>query len=198
MTRSISHANRHRDMEPLSRSPSHRLSPTVHRPILRSAHTMRWSSLLLLLMMLPGLVLPAGVLMRICKCASMASAEHAAVHSCCANHSCCAMVTPEHQPTAGCCGNDHRGMPGLDTPAFNKGDGASLRAVACKCQWVQITDQQPDSTTPQFSFPFGGVPPPIATAVLLPSLDCDALIPWPAAETRPPPPDHARNLPLLL
>ena len=130
-------------MEPLNRSVFHSLSPTAHRPILRPAYTMRWSSLLLLLMMLPGLVLPAGVIMRICKCTSMASAERAAIHSCCAE------VTPEPEPTASCCGNDHRRMPGPDTTAFKKGDGTSLRAFACKCQWVKVTDQQPDSTPPQ-------------------------------------------------
>ncbi len=88
-------------------------------------------------------------------------------------------------------GREHR-LPGP------KGGSAALTAATCKCDWVKVTDRQPDSMPPVSPLQVGLSHPPIESVIVPPLGDQGSLRHWPAADNRPPPPDRARNLPLLL
>lgn len=150
---------------------------------------MRFSAALALLLMLPGLLLPAGLLLRICKCAeSMLGVPPAAM-------SCCAKAKQPAQPaTPSCCQQHDRRER---APA---GDDAidTLDAVPCKCIWVKLTDRQPDPVPlpPALDFDFHA--PLVASLAVSPQHAEGQPLRWLAADNRPPPPDRERNLPLLL
>jgi hypothetical protein len=149
---------------------------------------MRVSPTFLLLLMLPGLLLPAGLLLRLCRCAEAA----VAVASCCAvrgpsqAQACCAA----HEPTAAA---DARSAPGErgDVPV-----AASTRP--CGCVWIAPNEHKPDPAPPDVVAP--AAPPllPIAAVAVPPSAARPSHHTPPAEPARPPPPDRRRNLPLRL
>lgn len=150
---------------------------------------MRSLTAFLLLCMLPGLLLPMGFVMRICRCAEASVAQFPEGRSCCAKKS-----VPSLAPKSSCCqhaGHDRR------SPS-PEGGTTEVTAVACRCDWVKIADHQPDSTPPAAHLQLDLSHPPIGPVTVPPLGDQGCLRPWPAAENRPPPPDRARNLPLLL
>lgn len=142
---------------------------------------MRRAALLLLLLVLPGLLLPAGARWHVCGCAVPMSAQPSA---CCAP----AAATPDAPPSC-CAGKPARGAP----PA--------LAANDCRCEWRALPDLGDDgpATPPtadaapaapvalQFAVaPLAIAAPPIARA-------------WSPRHQRPPPhPFAARNLPLRI
>ena len=149
---------------------------------------MRFLTALALLLMLPGLLLPAGLLLRICKCAeSMLGAPPAAM-------SCCAKAKQPAQPaTPSCCQQHDRRER---APAGD--DAIDTIAVPCKCIWVKMTDREPDPVPLPLALDFDFHAPLVAGLTVLPQHDEGQPLRWLAAENRPPPPDRERNLPLLL
>jgi hypothetical protein len=140
---------------------------------------------LLLLLLLPGLVLPAGMLLRICLC-------EPAVGS--AVSGCCAPSTPEPAERA-CCS---RGA-GESSERLPDEPGSSARpAHACRCLWLQLGEEQPDPERPRTENApsFALLPGPEGPAPALPA----ELRVGRAVRERivRPPPDHQRTLPLLL
>lgn len=145
---------------------------------------------LLLLLFLPGLVLPAGLLLRICLC------EHEGGR---AGANCCAPAAPE-APRRSCCGGarelDSAGTEDSgsdDAPA----DGA-LRADTCRCLLVQIEEELPDAERPRAELEFALASSPAAErAPSVPAVEPSRQRVAPRPLVRPPP-DHQRTLPLLL
>ena len=136
----------------------------------------------LLLLLLPGLLLPAGLLLHVCRCAPPPTAATAA--SCCSHEAAAA-------PTERACCSSSTAERGSDD------DRPALRSDDCGCLWVTITDDQPDPTRPE--------PAPFAVPVALPGANS----PLPASSPRTsrsqhvvtatrPPPGHQRSLPLRL
>ena len=152
----------------------------------RSSMRSKASLLLLLLLALPGLLLPAGTVWHRCGCAQLLVERSG----------CCAHATPratcERPPARACCkaGNDLERSP---TP--------TLQADRCGCSWLPLAEDQPTPTPPE-SLPLP--PSPLlacAAAFELPPLRAPRANRLPergAATTRPPPPDHHRTLPLRL
>ncbi|MBL8901561.1 MAG: hypothetical protein JNM84_28295 [Planctomycetes bacterium] len=145
---------------------------------------------LLLLLFLPGLVLPAGLLLRICLC------EHEGGR---AGANCCAPAAPE-APGRSCC-SGARELASADTEEAGSDDApadGALRADTCRCLLLQIEEELPDAERPRAELEFA----------LAPSSAAERAAPFPAVEPprrrgspRPlvrPPPDHQRTLPLLL
>src|SRR5262245_30981260 len=103
------------------------------------------ATLLVLLLCLPGLVLPAGFLLRICRCAVAAANTAAATPDCCAAHACCAtqpVATPVPLPStccAHCCPGNNLGEPGAVQVAHR----------GCKCVWLKVPEHQPKPVLPQ-------------------------------------------------
>jgi hypothetical protein len=154
---------------------------------------MRSLATTLLLLLLPGLLLPAGLLLHICRCAETLSTPPA--HDCCApaatavaavdGGSCCGHGTAASAPT-----EPQPVEPPPDRPP-------AARARDCGCVWVPLADDQPEPARPDPS-PVALVEPPAPGALVLPT---------PPAPVRPhavhsaygrPPPDHQRSLPLRL
>lgn len=150
---------------------------------------MRFSAALALLLMLPGLLLPAGLLLRICKCAESMLGTPPAATSCCAK---ARQATPPPKPS--CCQQHDRrerapaGDDGVDT----------LGAVPCKCIWVKVTDREPDPVPLPLALDFDYQAPLVAGLAVPPLHQDGQPLRWLAADNRPPPPDRERNLPLLL
>jgi hypothetical protein len=146
---------------------------------------------LLLVLSLPGLVLPAGVQWHVCRCASIPGlVGEAPTASCC---------TPDDAPApAACC--RHAGPRPADDRS--PGDGDERDGVArgvCGCTWVELGEDRPEPALPDH-VPAPALPP-AAPAALHPF----ALAPprgqaptAPSFRHRPPPPDSHRNLPLRL
>lgn len=141
---------------------------------------MRALSALLLLLVLPGLLLPAGVALRVCLCA-WTTAE---APSCCAAH---AQVA---QPA--CC-HHHEPAPAPDPG----GERADARGD-CHCLWIKAPDdRQPPAPLPAIAVHIA--PPPLVGGITIaPPFVRHELHTCPAPRSRPPPPDHQRNLPLRL
>ena len=151
------------------------------------------ATLLVLMLALPGLVLPAGFLLRICRCSAAASSAAAAASGSCAAHSCCATpvgkpATPPATCCQHCCTTEDRSDHGP----------VQVAPRGCKCVWVKVPDHQPKPAPPQ-------QPPSPDVQALSPSTTgvipvlADAGRKLPTFEVaRPPPRDHHRNLPLLL
>lgn len=144
------------------------------------------AALLLLLLMLPGLLLPAGMLLHVCHCEALAERT---VHSCCRH----ATTTAEAPRT--CC--HHRPA----TPAPRGGDGLPRASQDdCGCEWLPLPDAGQDPLRPAAAFALPDAAPlPAGTVAAWPSAAAPAVRPHrPAACRPPPPPDRERNLPLRL
>jgi hypothetical protein len=150
------------------------------------------ATLLVLLLALPGLVLPAGFLLRICRCAAAtantAAATPDATPSCCAAHP---VATPAAVPSScceHCCVGEDRGDDGP----------VQVTPRRCKCVWVKVPDHQPKPLLPQQPpSPDTVALPPTSAAVVPPLADTGRRLPR-FEVARPPPRDHHRNHPLLL
>src|SRR5262245_36622563 len=98
-----------------------------------------FATLLVLLLALPGLVLPAGFLLPICRRAAAAASTAAATPACCAAH---ARATPATRSST-CC--QHR------CPREERGDHGPVQVTSrsCKCVLVKVPDHQPKPVLPQ-------------------------------------------------
>lgn len=154
----------------------------AHRALGEDARpAMRRAALLLLLLVLPGLLLPAGALWHVCGCAVPMSTSPAA---------CCAPASVDEAATPSCCAGP---------PAHS--DVPALAADDCRCEWHALPDLGDDGpaapptadTTPAAPAaqrlavaPLASAAPPIARV-------------WSPRHQRPPPhPFAARNLPLRI
>lgn len=135
------------------------------------------SPVLLLLLLLPGLVLPAGLLLRLCRCERPREPA-----------SCCQVAAAEPS----CC---RHADPAPPAPA----PGAPDEAIAprCGCTWLQLG---PDHPEPQRSDAA-----PVELPSALPTAAATLPEPVAAIDRAPtawswcrPPPDHGRTLPLRL
>jgi hypothetical protein len=148
-------------------------------------------TLLLLLLLLPGLLLPPGLVLAVCPCQAMAAIAGA----CCASSEAVATATccAERQPT--CCASPSSPRPGDPQPASG-GDAPTHRAKPCGCE-LRLPEAEDQAQAAD------------ATAFAVPALLVCTTPPWLqpptprraptlAAQVRPPPPDARRSLPLLL
>lgn len=151
---------------------------------------MRVLPALLLLLVLPGLLLPAGFVLHVCLCAVAAAGPADAPQADC----CGATRAQGARAHAGtCCHRISGGAPADDAP------GPRASRDDCSCLWIQAPEHKPAPA------PLGQAPDPrldaplVGWAIAVPGLaDGGDLLAWPCAESRPPPPDRHRNLPLLL
>lgn len=155
---------------------------------------MRLLPTLLLLLVLPGLLLPAGSVLSLCRCARSRSQGQvaqrdvdAAEQSGALSGSCCAATQ------YCCCGTRSKRTPRDDA------GGTTARAhKECKCPVLQVPDRKAAATAPDS----GGDPSPQPLAVMQasparePAQRC--FVPGSYLAAPRPPPDRARNLPLLL
>lgn len=140
---------------------------------------MRPAALLLLMLVLPGMLLPAGFLLRICRCEPAPVAA-----ACCAAH---ADPTPHH----GCCRHADRAPAPVD-------DGLDrAQADGCGCIWLTLPAERPDPAPPG-SDPLLAPPPAPMRIAPLPPLPTAVTAPMPRSLQVRPPPDHQRSLPLRL
>jgi hypothetical protein len=147
-----------------------------------------FATLLVLLLCLPGLVLPAGFLLRICHCAAVAAATATATPACCAAH---AVTSPATQPST-CCQHCRHGAVRSDNGPVQ------VTPRSCKCVWLKVPDHQPKPVLPQQAPSPDVLALPPASAADVQAL-ADAGHRLPRFEVaRPPPRDHHRNPPLLL
>lgn len=142
--------------------------------------------LLLLLLALPGLLLPAGTAWHRCGCAELLVERS----SCCAHTA--PREAPQRQPAGACCarGDDQERSP-----------APVLRADRCGCEWLPLAAEQPTPAPPEPLTPPPSPPLCCATPFELPPLRTAPAHQQPdrgAATTRPPPPDRHRTLPLRL
>lgn len=151
---------------------------------------MRLLPTLLLLLVLPGLLLPVGLVLSLCRCASSRSPcqvsqsdDGAAARNdaCCAATQCCPCGEAKADPGDGA-------------------GGTTMRAHQyCKCPVLRGPDHKTEATAPDRS----GDPIEQPIAFAPEAQQREPLAPrvvfrGEAAELSRPPPDHARNLPLLL
>ncbi|MBL8747814.1 MAG: hypothetical protein JNK78_01545 [Planctomycetes bacterium] len=141
---------------------------------------MRLVPALLLLLLLPGLLVPAGIALRWCRC------EHPMTGAA----SCCATKAA---PMRSCCEK-------RSTRPTNVGDTAVVAAKEhgkCRCTWIKAPDDRPDPTPPPAADPVA-LPAPAIAAIGSPIVPtctrCDLTV---TVACRAPP-DRARCLPLLL
>lgn len=142
---------------------------------------MRHAAGLLLLLVLPGLLVPAGAWWHVCRCVVPMQAQPAA---------CCAPAT-DATSTPSCCGSAAKPTPALPTLADDD----------CRCEWLSL---------PELGDDFAAAPAPAAAPALAAPLRCLAVVApattvpprafaWAARHQRPPPdPFAARNLPLRI
>lgn len=146
-------------------------------------------ALLSLLLALPGLLLPAGVLWHLCGCEE----RGLPAQSCCARANETPTPAVPVAPTAvrSCCAGKAKAPSSNDTPHFVADD--------CACEWLPIADEQPVRNTPE--------PPPILLALppqhafappAAVAAGHAAAQSWTVVASRPPPPDARRSLPLRL
>ncbi|MCU0865751.1 MAG: hypothetical protein MUC36_18355 [Planctomycetes bacterium] len=131
-----------------------------------------------LLLLLPSLLLPAGLLLHVCRCD--VPMQRAAGHSCCADDDAVDAGAPS------CCGGERD----PDAPP-------SIAADDCECTWVALTDDQPEPTRPEpplIALPAGSAIAPASWQ--LPNTSRELAVVH-AARSRPPP-DQQRSLPLRL
>jgi hypothetical protein len=144
---------------------------------------------MLLLLMLPGLLLPAGASLQVCLCAW---------HGVPANAGCRAEATAETAPATGC--------PHCRARRPDAGDAGTVpgeqqqrltQRAPCHCVVVDVPDDalQVAPEAPQHASPAPLAAPLPAVAAL--PLAVAAPRHWPPAHDRPPP-GHQRNLPLRL
>jgi hypothetical protein len=142
---------------------------------------MRVAAALLLLLLLPGLLVPAGMLLHVCRCEPARRSTE---------RSCCRADQPER---AACC---HRHDPApADAPTP---DGERLEP-RCGCTWLPLPVQRFESTTPE-------LPSALPASAIQPGGEIDQIAwstpttgyHWPTADGRPPPPHRERSLPLRL
>src|SRR5262245_10826198 len=137
---------------------------------------------LLLVLALPGLLLPAGIVWHFCRCAPRATTPA---------RSCCHPATaPAVEPESTCC----RGGARPDSPH----DGVPhARAHACGCVWLALPDLQQDRVLPDVAVPQPlATAPAIATIAWLAPREVAPAHVWRRADIYHPPPDAHRNLPL--
>ena len=138
------------------------------------------SSLALLLMLLPALLLPAGAMLRICACDEWRPARQ--------QPTCCSapeVVETERMPS--CCSGH-----GTDP----RGELPTASAEDCHCRVVPLSDEGPGTPPP---LPFAWLPPmPTPQPVFVQMVQPEERLAAPAAQSRAPPPFARRNLPLRL
>ena len=146
---------------------------------------MRFFAAFLLLLAMPGLLLPAGFLLRICRCDATPKSEQ---------RSCCSAATATAAaPTRSCCQHrqDRDEAPPDRTPRAH--------ANQCGCVWLHVPDDRHDPTLPDGASPMLGSTPTTCTLPVAPTWSTpNACIAAPWVESRPPPPGTNRNLPLRL
>ncbi|HEX6813886.1 MAG TPA: hypothetical protein VF384_19850 [Planctomycetota bacterium] len=147
---------------------------------------MRSFATLLVLLLAPGLVLPAGFMVRICRCLSAATSAAAAQGA-----GCCSAPANVQKAQPSCC------QHGCCSTGGRSDDGqAQLTARCCNCVWVTVPEPPP--SLPQQAPACDEVAlPPSAVAVVPMLLDTGHAV-RPFAVARPPPREHHRNLPLRL
>ncbi|MBK9387516.1 MAG: hypothetical protein IPN34_22105 [Planctomycetes bacterium] len=141
---------------------------------------------LLLLLLLPGLLLPAGALLRICLCDHPAAGLGAS--------SCCAPASAELAPRSACCATaEASSEPSPQDPGIRAARGAD-----CRCVLLQVEEEPPESERPREESA------PVLALLPEPRVELRELASLlrvrsfaPHRELRPPP-DHQRTLPLLL
>lgn len=154
---------------------------------------MRSWLLLLLVGLLPGLLVPPGLVVRACRCtpAAATSAEAAAKGSCC-------RAEPEPAPGCPVCSR-HAALPSAPLPKPAAEPGQPTAAPhGCDCT-IEVPARDDDGTPP---------PPPIAKLDLPPlqlAWQPASALPEPGASQPlrftlrgPPPPELGRNLPLRI
>jgi len=143
---------------------------------------LRRAALLLLLLVLPGLLVPAGAWWHVCRCVVPMDAQPAA---------CCAPA-PTAEAASSCCSS------------AAKSNRLALPAVAdddCRCEWLALPDLGNDGAAAPPADPAPLAAPLLRRLAAVPSI---ALVPpatnvWSARHQRPPPdPFAARNLPLRI
>lgn len=143
---------------------------------------MRCLATLLLLLCLPGLVLPAGLRLRWCLCASVVVTNGGP-------RSCCKPAAEATTPP--CCRHHERTPGGQDERLPVASDGR------CGCTWLQVPEHKPEPAPPDVATsPFLDLPPLLVAFV--PPAPSPSHRVVPDAIAYHPPPGHARNLPLLL
>ena len=143
---------------------------------------MRCATLLLLLLALPGLLLPAGAWLHVCGCAAPMAATPSA---------CCAPADAAPEAAERTCCRAH-GQP-QRAPRAADDD--------CRCEWIPLPDLGDEPSTPPTA-PHEFAPPAIAPVAAL-AFPRDVALPadrrWSPRLQRPPPPPFAcRNLPLRI
>lgn len=143
---------------------------------------MRRIAALLLLVLLPGLLLPAGLWLHVCSCDTAAST----VRTCCQ----ASAARPEPQRT--CC---HRHVR-RDAPACPQ---PSAQPDDCGCTWVPLPDT-PTPKPPSMALWLPPcLPPPLLAIVTPPPARIEPpAVPRSMLRLRAPPPGSDRNLPLRL
>lgn len=146
-------------------------------------------ALLMLLLALPGLLLPAGALWHLCGCAAV----ERTVPSCCAK---AGATTPRQAaPVRSCCATKAK------APAESPSEGDEtphVRADDCGCKWIPLADDQPVRNTPEPPPVLLALPPQPAFTPTLAVATPSRVQAWVVRASRPPPPDERRSLPLRL
>lgn len=150
-------------------------------------------ALLMLLLALPGLLLPAGTLWHLCGCAAV----ERTVPSCCAK---AAATTPrETAPVRSCCAAKAKAP--ASKPGGHAEDGDETPHFAaddCGCEWIPLADDQPVRNTPKPPPVLLALPPQPAFEPALAAASRQRAQAWVVRASRPPPPDEQRSLPLRL
>jgi len=143
---------------------------------------MRRAAILLLLLVLPGLLVPAGAWLHVCRCVVPMQAV---------SEACCAPAA-EFEAAPSCCG---------DTAKPTRAALPALAADDCRCEWLSLPDLGDDGAAAPAPSDASTLAPPLRRlAVVAPA----AIVPprarsWTPRHQRPPPdPFAARNLPLRI
>jgi len=163
--------------------------------------------LMLLLLLLPGLLLPPGLVLAVCQCRPARATT--AGHGPASQASCCADKPVPITATCCCSAADSNGAFGDegDTDDGNSDDGNTddgntddglpqHRAKRCGCE-LRLPDTEDPAPATEW-LPIAG--PALLSHPVLPWLQPPQLLHRAslAVQVRPPPPDARRNLPLLL
>jgi hypothetical protein len=146
----------------------------------------------LLLLLLPGLLLPAGAVLRVCLCAW---------HGVPAGAGCRAAqdgpkVAPDAARQAGCAKCRAHARMDAATPTAQP-----IEHTSCHCVIVDGPDEPMQGTSPPAGPPLRAPSAAVMPALVLPAPyadGADGARTWPPAHDRPPPPHRQRNLPLRL
>ncbi len=142
---------------------------------------MRLAIAFLLLLVLPAMLVPAGMHWRVCQCQAMRSHEASCCHQ------------PATAPARACCAHrEATPRPAAGLPA--------ARAKTCGCVWLALPDLDPAPVrgdTPLAALPV--TPPDLPTAfAAAPVTAVPGARVWRSADDHHPPPGTARTLPLRL